>query len=64
MKWTLCPVGSLLLAIAPVMAQGADVPVSYLVNLNALRASAPAGPRSRSRSTSTTPARQRSRARW
>src|SRR5437899_6737431 len=43
MKSTLYPVGSLLLAIAPVMAQGADVPVSYLVNLNALRASAPAG---------------------
>src|SRR5438876_7081143 len=43
MKWTLCPVGSLLLAIAPMIAQGADLPVSYLVNLNALRASAPAG---------------------
>ena len=43
MKWTLCPVGSLLLAIVPMMAQGADVPVSYLVNPNALRASAPAG---------------------
>jgi hypothetical protein len=42
MKWTLCPVGSLLLAIAPMIAQGADVPTSYLVNLNALRAS-PAG---------------------
>ena len=35
MKWTLCPVGSLLLAIAPMIAQGADVPVSYLVNLSA-----------------------------
>src|SRR5256884_9955421 len=43
MKWTLCPVGSLLLAIAPMIAQGADLPVSYLVNLNELRASAPAG---------------------
>ena len=43
MKWTLCPLGSLLLAIAPMIAQGADLPVSYLVNLNALRASAPAG---------------------
>src|SRR5438552_12115917 len=42
MKWTLCPVG-LLLAIAPMIAQGADLPVSYLVNLTALRASAPAG---------------------
>src|SRR2546429_1491667 len=43
MKWTLCPVGSLLLAIAPMIAQGADLPVSYLVNPNALRASATAG---------------------
>src|SRR5437016_13681951 len=43
MKSALYPVGSLLLAIAPVVAEGADVPVSYLVNLNALRASAPAG---------------------
>src|SRR5438445_11287369 len=43
MKWTLCPVGSLLLALSAMIARAADLPVSYLVNLNALRASAPAG---------------------
>src|SRR5207245_9596178 len=39
----LSPGRGLLLPIAPMSARGADLPGSYLVYLNALRASAPAG---------------------